>query len=35
MRKLAATQGLPARATYAAYVLAMLDLGRGRWTEAL
>ena len=26
---------LPARATSAVYTLAMLDLGRGRWTEAL
>jgi DNA-binding CsgD family transcriptional regulator len=35
MRELAAAHGLPARATYAVYVLAMLDLGRGRWAEAL
>jgi DNA-binding CsgD family transcriptional regulator len=35
MLELAAAHRLPARATYAAYVLAMLDLGRGRWTEAL
>lgn len=32
---LAAAHGLPARATFAAYVRAMLDLGHGRWTEAL
>ena len=35
MLELAAAHGLPARATYAVYVLAMLELGRGRWTEAL
>jgi DNA-binding CsgD family transcriptional regulator len=35
MFELAAAHGLPARATYAVYLLAMLDLGRGRWTEAL
>jgi DNA-binding CsgD family transcriptional regulator len=35
MRDLAAVHGLPARTTYAVYVLAMIDLGRGRWTEAL
>jgi DNA-binding CsgD family transcriptional regulator len=34
MRALAAAHGIPARATYAAYVLAMLDLGRGRWIDA-
>jgi DNA-binding CsgD family transcriptional regulator len=33
--ELAAAHGLLARATYAVYVLAMLELGRGRWTEAL
>ena len=33
--ELAAAHGLPARATYAVYVLAMLDLGRRRWVEAL
>jgi DNA-binding CsgD family transcriptional regulator len=33
--ELAAAHGLPARATYAVYVLAMLELGQGRWTEAL
>jgi DNA-binding CsgD family transcriptional regulator len=31
----AAAHGLPARASYAVYVLAMLELGYGRWTEAL
>jgi DNA-binding NarL/FixJ family response regulator len=35
MLELAAAHGLPARATYAVYVLAMLELGRGRWAEAL
>jgi DNA-binding CsgD family transcriptional regulator len=35
LRELAAAHGVPARATFAAYVLAMLDLGRGRWSEAL
>ena len=35
MLELAAAHGLPARATYAVYVLGMLELGRGRWTEAL
>jgi DNA-binding CsgD family transcriptional regulator len=35
MLELAAAHGLPTRATYAVYVLAMLELGRGRWTEAL
>ena len=35
MLELAAAHGMPARATYAVYVLAMLELGRGRWTEAL
>jgi DNA-binding CsgD family transcriptional regulator len=33
--ELAAAHGLSSRATYAAYVLAMVELGRGRWTEAL
>ena len=33
--EVAAAHGLRARATYAVYVLAMLALGRGRWTEAL
>ena len=33
--ELAAKHGLPARATFAAYVRAMLDLGHGRWAEAL
>lgn len=35
MLELAAAHGLPARATFAAYSLAMLDLGHGRWAEAL
>jgi DNA-binding NarL/FixJ family response regulator len=35
MLELAAAHGLPARATWAMYVLGMLELGRGRWTEAL
>jgi DNA-binding CsgD family transcriptional regulator len=35
MLELANAHGLPARATYAMYVLAMLELGRGRWNEAL
>jgi DNA-binding CsgD family transcriptional regulator len=35
MGELAAAHGLPARATYAIYVLAMLALSRGRWAEAL
>ena len=35
MLELAAAHGLPARATYAVYVLAMVELGRGRWAEAL
>jgi DNA-binding CsgD family transcriptional regulator len=35
LHELAAAHGLPARATYGTYVLAMLDLGRGRWIEAL
>jgi DNA-binding CsgD family transcriptional regulator len=35
MRELAVAHGLPARATWAAYVLAMLDFGHGRWSEAL
>ena len=35
MRELAAAHGLPARATYAAYVHGMLDIGWGRWSEAL
>ena len=30
-----AKHGLPARATYGAYCLAMLELGRGRWNDAL
>jgi DNA-binding NarL/FixJ family response regulator len=33
--ELAAAHGLPGRATFAAYVRAMLDLGHGRWTRAL
>ncbi|HSE80911.1 MAG TPA: AAA family ATPase [Gaiellaceae bacterium] len=35
MLELAAAHGLTARATYAMYVLAMLELGHGRWNEAL
>jgi DNA-binding CsgD family transcriptional regulator len=33
--ELAAAHGLPGRAAFAAYALAMLELGRSRWTEAL
>jgi DNA-binding CsgD family transcriptional regulator/tetratricopeptide (TPR) repeat protein len=35
MLELAAAHGLSARATYAVYVLGMVELGRGRWAEAL
>jgi DNA-binding CsgD family transcriptional regulator len=33
--ELAAAHGLPGRATWAVYTLAMLELGLGRWSEAL
>jgi DNA-binding CsgD family transcriptional regulator len=33
--ELAAAHGLPGRAAFAVYALAMLELGRGRWAEAL
>ena len=35
MLELATAHGLSSRATFAVYVLAMVELGRGRWTEAL